>query len=239
MSLRRSCFCRCRRRVSPSPCRKSCCGPWPIRRFETLSRSAKSSQRVLEHSLRRTVAGQIKHHAAACHSDSRGNLQQAKTNRVDAPATLLCSRKCQPTNSVQQHIRERRQHQAKLVRHELRAACAIGEQTQLLFLDPVFHFAARTVQRAIKLFRILNGRAIRAAIFHSPNLTAIDPRSFVGGVDDLFAARDVRHHESRVGSLRRKLRLANHPAMTIPGFLSAIPEPFEDGLLRSRLRIQN
>ena len=55
---------------------------------------------------------------------------------------------------MDEHIRRRTQKQPELVRDESVAACAVGEQIQLLFLDPVLHLAALTVHIFIQLLRI-------------------------------------------------------------------------------------
>src|SRR5690606_3652995 len=53
-----------------------------------------------------------------------------------------------------EHIRATAEQQTELVGPPALAACAIGKEPELLFLDPVFHLSTRTVDFVVKLLRI-------------------------------------------------------------------------------------
>ena len=110
-----------------------------------------------------------------------------------APWRAVC-RQPQPPQPVHQHIGERGEVQPQLIGPHRRRAGPVGEQVQLLLLDPVFHLPAGAVDFSYR--RLCTGLADRT-----------------GG-----------HHEARVALVRQILRLAHHPPFDGPGLARLIAE---------------
>ena len=111
-----------------------------------------------------------------------------------------------PAQLVEQHVGHRREPKAELVGRHGRRRAAVGEQVELLLLDPVFHFAARTIEILVKG-------------------AGVDPGSGQGG-----------DHEAKIGTAGQMLGLAHDPPRPAPGLLCPVSEILEHpGRLAGRL----
>src|SRR5512135_100869 len=98
-----------------------------------------------EHLRIRATARQVDPHLPHRHLDQRPDLQQLQPHRLALRLSQFAPLKAQPTQRIQQRIRDRGEEQPDLVGPHRAGTGAVGEQVQLLLLDPVLRLAAAAV----------------------------------------------------------------------------------------------
>lgn len=176
----------------------------------TLAGVAEATQNVAEQRLVRAAARQVKDDATGCDADPGCDFDQLQPDRVDAGVRVVRAAEGDPPHPFEQHVGERREQQAELIRREVVATGAVGEQAQLLLLDPILHLATDAVLLVVDRLRRYGGR------------------SFDAGGNVLV--EQVRHHEPRVLALAGVLGFGDHPSLTIP-CPRRVAQPGEPSLL--------
>ena len=105
--------------------------------------------------IRKRILTRQTHHEAtrALHHQS-GHAKQPQTDRADLGFFQFRSDQRRPPNVRYQHVRERRQQHAKLVRIERMTTRSVREQTELLLLDLVLTVTPMTVVHLVHRLRV-------------------------------------------------------------------------------------
>ena len=90
----------------------------------------------------------------ACSTAPARDLEELESNCLHLSSAQLRPLKTESSDRFHQDVSGRGEEQAKLVGFEIVAAGAICEETQLLLLDPVFHFAALAVKQIVEVLRV-------------------------------------------------------------------------------------
>ena len=141
--------------------------------------------RRLERPLPRIVARQRQPHPAGAYAHRGGNPEQL---HPEGRALLLCmlsALKTKTANRLGQHVGETEKIQPKLVRAHRRRRHAIGEYTQLLFLDPVLALAACAILALVDLANAQSHAAFK--IRHDKALALILAFGQILGLGDHLA----------------------------------------------------
>src|SRR5713226_404810 len=101
---------------------------------------------LLEHRSPSAATGHRYPDLAYRHPNLRANLEQLQTDRPALRLRHLGPLQSQPPQRLHQTISKGREIQAQLIGAHHRSGRAIGEQRQLLFLDPVFHLSPGAVK---------------------------------------------------------------------------------------------
>jgi hypothetical protein len=102
----------------------------------------------------RTAARQREPDLPDGEADARADFQERQSNRLALRVRQGRADERESPERVEQEIRDRRAVQPELVRAHRRRARPIGEEHELLLLDPILHLPARTVERFVERARL-------------------------------------------------------------------------------------
>ena len=108
---------------------------------------------ALKHGSGRIALGQREPHYSHGPLDLSSDFQQLESNRIALRRLKLRPFEPHPLQCGHEHVSDRREPETKLVGSHGGAACTIGEQTELLFLDAILHVAASAVHLFIPYTR--------------------------------------------------------------------------------------
>ena len=94
-------------------------------------------------------------HPAGVGQHHRADLEQRQADGLRRRLRQLGRRQGHPPHPLQQGVREAAEQQAELVGVEVAGRGAVGEQAQLLVLDPVLHLPALAVHGVVKTLRVV------------------------------------------------------------------------------------
>ncbi len=102
----------------------------------------------------RAGGGEMEFYPPGVAEDHRADLQELQADRAGLGPGHLGPLEGQTADRFEQAIGEAGQDQAELVRLPLVTGGAVGEEVELLFLDPVFHLAALAVETVVERLRL-------------------------------------------------------------------------------------
>ena len=159
-----------------------------------------------EDGLVRAGGGQPHRHGAGAAGHHRTDAKQPQTKALALRPGQTRPAQGRAAHRFEQRVRQPREQQPVLVRPPLRARSAVGEQGQLLFLDPVLHVCALTVHPVIEFVRF--------------PFKVGDDEAQVASLRGVFDAGD--DPPATPPSPRRILEVVERPALG-PGRLEAVP----------------